>query len=240
MRAVAGSPEFDTTNWQLVAAACSPSIATRRDALGEVFKSYEGPIRAWLRSNGWPPHRADDLTQEFFKTVVLERRLLDGASNDRGRLRTLMLAALRNLAIDASRHDDARHRADRSATEPTTQDAADAAFDAEWVRTQLDRAVCKVRQRLIQRRPQQWQAFEEVVLGPSLRGHAVRPLTEIARALGLRDAATVSYLIHETKRAIRRELNAQVSLTVGDSAAFSAEIAHVESVLAAAVRQSTG
>lgn len=233
-----GRAEFDTTNWQMIAAACSPSIAARRDALGGFFSSYSGPIRAWLRSRGWTADRAEDLTQDFFKTVVLERKLLDGASRERGRLRTLILAALSNHVIDAARHDASVDRVHRSV--PSRDDAvpAEEAFDAEWARTQLDRAVTAVRDRLMHRRPQQWLAFEEVVLGPAIHGTSVRPLSEIAASLGLRDAASVSYLVHETKRSIRRELAATISATVGDSKAFAAELAYIESILSAAARKS--
>lgn len=234
-----GRVDFDTTNWQMIAAACSPSIAVRREALGDFFIAYSAPIVAWFRSRGWPTDRADDLAQDFFKTIVMERRLLDGAESSRGRLRTLILAALRNHSIDAVRHDAAAQRADRTAA-PREEDApADAAFDAEWARTQLDRAISAVRSRLLERRPQQWKAFEEVVLVPALHGHAVRPLAEIARSLGLRDAASVSYLVHETKRSIRRELAAKVSATVGDAASFASELAHIDSILVAAARRPT-
>jgi len=229
---------FDTTNWQMITAACSPSIGLRKEALGDFFVAYSAPIVAWFRGHGWPADRADDLAQDFFKTIVIERRLLDSAESSRGRLRTLILAALRNHAIDAVRHDAALKRADRSA-EPREADApADAAFDAEWARAQLDRAVSAVRSRLLQRRPQQWRAFEEVVIGPAVHGHAVRPLAAIANSLGLRDAASVSYLVHETKRSIRRELAAKVSATVGDAASFASELAHIDSILIAAAKRS--
>lgn len=234
------SAEFDTTNWQLIAAACSQSVAARRDALGEFFRAYSSPIRAWLRSRGFSAERADDLTQDFFKTVVLERGLLGIAESGRGRLRTLILAALRNHVIDAARHDAAVQRVEgrvqpKEATVPEEQ-----AFDAEWARTQLERAIATVRARLLIRRPAQWEAFEEVVVAPALQGHAVRPLAEISTSLGLRDAASVSYLVHETKRLVRRELSAQISATVRDTGSFATELAHIESILAAAARRAAG
>jgi hypothetical protein len=76
------------------------------------------------------------------------------------------------------------------------------------------------------------------VIGPAVHGHAVRPLAAIANSLGLRDAASVSYLVHETKRSIRRELAAKVSATVGDAASFASELAHIDSILIAAAKRS--
>jgi DNA-directed RNA polymerase specialized sigma24 family protein len=231
------SAEFDTTNWQLVAAACSPSVNVRKEALGEFFAAYSAPIVAWFRGRGWTADRADDLAQDFFKNIVMERRLLDGAESGRGRLRTLILTALSNHAIDAARKDAAVSRADRAAAPREADAPADAAFDAEWARTQLERAIGAVRSRLLARRTEQWRAFEEVVVGPALHGHDVRPLSEIARSLGLRDAAAVSYLVHETKRSIRRELAATISATVGDADTFASELAHIDSILVAAAKR---
>ena len=51
---------------------------------------------AYVRRCGQSPHDAQDLTQEFF-CRLLEKRWLDSADREKGKLRTFLIVALKNF-----------------------------------------------------------------------------------------------------------------------------------------------
>jgi len=225
----------------MIADACAPSVATRKDGLGRVFARYHAPMEAWLRARGIDAERAAEITQGFFSDVVLRRDLLAGAAEGRGRLRNLIKTALKRYRIDLIRRDEAREHAELRAAEDrevNTVAAADEAFDAEWARTQLQLAVERVRARLeAAGRTQEWRVFELCILEPILHHRAPPTMDEAARAIGVRNAATASNLLHQARRRVSSALHEVISETVGAAGDYSEEIAHVESVLRAAARR---
>lgn len=225
----------------MIADACAPSVATRRDGLGRVFVRYRAPMEAWLRARGVDTERAAEITQGFFTDVVLRRDVLAAAAEGRGRLRNLIKAALKRYRIDSIRRDEAREHAERRAAEDREVPAitaADEAFDAEWARTQLQLAIERVRARLeAAGRTQEWRIFELCVLEPILRHGTPPSMDDAARATGVRNAATASNLLHQARRRMQSALHEVVSETVGAAGDFQEEVAHVESVLRAAARQ---
>jgi len=168
----------------MIADACAPSIATRKDGLGRVFAGYRAPMEAWLRSCGDGAERAAEITQAFFTDVVLRRDILASATEGRGRLRSLIKTALKRYRIDLLRRDEAREHAEYQAAEnrgvPAVA-AADEAFDAEWARTQLQLALDRVRARLeAAGRMQEWRVFELCVLEPALHHRAPPTMHKVA------------------------------------------------------------
>lgn len=222
----------------MIADACAPSVATRKDGLGRVFASYRAPMEAWLRSCGDGAERAAEITQAFFTDVVLRRDILSSATEGRGRLRNLIKTALKRYRIDLLRRDEAREHAECRAAEhrgaPAVA-AADEAFDAEWACTQLQLALDRVRARLeASGRMQEWRVFELCVLEPTLHHRAPPTMHEVAVVIGVRDAATASNLLYQVRRRVVSALHEVISETVGAAGDFREEIAHVESVLRAA------
>src|SRR5437764_12132662 len=67
-----------------------------RDALSELCKTYWRPIFAYICRRGYSTQDAEDLTQDFF-TSLLEGPLLQRADRDRGRFRSLLVKALRDF-----------------------------------------------------------------------------------------------------------------------------------------------
>src|SRR5579864_9580454 len=83
---LAGASDFPTTRWTLVVAAADPRRKEARSALSSLCESYWYPLYAYVRRRGYLPHKAQDLTQEFF-IRVLEGRYLDRADPEKGRFR---------------------------------------------------------------------------------------------------------------------------------------------------------
>src|SRR5438105_13291927 len=67
-----------------------------RDALSELCKTYWRPIFAYICRRGYSTQDAEDLTQDFFASL-LQGPLLQRADRDRGRFRSLLLKALRDF-----------------------------------------------------------------------------------------------------------------------------------------------
>jgi DNA-directed RNA polymerase specialized sigma24 family protein len=227
--------EFDTTDWDLVAAACSPSIATKRDALGRVFETYRRPIAAWLRRCGADAQRAEELASDFFAKVMVERELLSGADPAKGRLRELLRRAAMRFRIDALRRESARNHSEASAARTREQaaiDADEAWFDGEWARRQLEVAVDRTRDRLLRTgRTNEWAVFELCVLHPALHATERPTMEAVAARLGLPGPATASNLLHQAKARVRAMFKEVISETVGASADFRAEIEYIERAL---------
>ena len=81
---------FNTTRWSVVLSCTDSGIesAAGRDALSELCKVYWRPIFAYVCRRGYSTQDAEDLTQDFF-TSLLNGPLLQRADPERGRLRSL-------------------------------------------------------------------------------------------------------------------------------------------------------
>src|SRR6266853_5440339 len=91
----AGGMAFVTTHWSVVLAAQGES--TEADAaLEKLCRTYWWPLYGFVRRQGYRPEEAQDLTQAFFARL-LERRDLETMRQERGRLRSYLLASIKNF-----------------------------------------------------------------------------------------------------------------------------------------------
>src|SRR5213079_2903749 len=79
------SREFVTTRWSLIlsAAKFGQEEQTARDALAELCRTYWRPIFLFVRGRGCSVEDAQDLTQDFFVTI-LKSDWLQHADRNRG------------------------------------------------------------------------------------------------------------------------------------------------------------
>ena len=92
---------FATTHWSIVLTARSRSPAAD-EALEKLCHTYWWPLYGFVRREGYKPEEAQDLTQAFFARL-LERRDLETVRQERGRLRSYLLASLKNF-LSKARH----------------------------------------------------------------------------------------------------------------------------------------
>src|SRR5438067_3945294 len=100
----AGEPrEFVTTRWSLILSATRLGSEEQRahDAMAELCRTYWRPIFSFVRARGYSIEDAQDLTQDFFVTI-LKNDWLQHADRNRGRFRSLLLRSLQNLLINAA------------------------------------------------------------------------------------------------------------------------------------------
>ncbi len=149
-------PQFEPTHWSLVARAGSASETQRRAALGALYGAYWFPLYAFLRQSGRAAHDAEDLVQALFLRLA-DGRLFASADRGRGRFRTLLLAALKNLDVDVARAARAERRGGGAEVlslgwlgaearwEAVAAEADPAAaFDRAWAAALLDRAAGRI------------------------------------------------------------------------------------------------
>ena len=108
----AGEPrEFVTTRWSLILSAAhfGSEEQKARDALAELCRTYWRPIFSFVRGRGYSIEDAQDLTQDFFVTI-LKNDWLQHADRNRGRFRSLLLRSLQNFLINAAEKTHARKR----------------------------------------------------------------------------------------------------------------------------------
>src|SRR5262245_55431753 len=86
---------FATTHWSLVLVAQSKSPAAE-EALEELCRIYWRPLYAFACRQGYDPEEARDLTQGFFQ-LLLQRRDLDTARREKGRLRSYLLVSFKHF-----------------------------------------------------------------------------------------------------------------------------------------------
>ena len=103
--------EFVTTRWSLILSAANLGTEEQkaRDALAELCRTYWRPIFSFVRARGYSIEDAQDLTQDFFVTI-LKNNWLQHADRNRGRFRSLLLKSLQNFLVNAAEKAHAHKR----------------------------------------------------------------------------------------------------------------------------------
>jgi len=151
-----GAVAFTTTHWSVVLAAQGES-AEAKAALEKLCRTYWWPLYGFVRREGYKPEEAQDLTQAFFARL-LERRDLETVRQERGRLRSYLLASLKNF-LSKARHREmtvkrgegrplvsledllARELADQ---EPAHKLSADRIYERRWALTLLEQVLARL------------------------------------------------------------------------------------------------
>src|SRR5687767_7866470 len=90
---------FPTTRWTLISQIRGGDEALRASALATLCGAYWYPIYAVVRARGYPPHDAEDFTQELFERF-LRQESFAAADRHRGRLRAYLLTSLQRLLAE--------------------------------------------------------------------------------------------------------------------------------------------
>ena len=96
------SRDFPPTSWSLIRAVQCQSGEDRVEAMNRCIAAYWKPVFYFLRTRGYPLHRAEDLAQEFFLQFFLEKDWVRRADQQRGRFRTYLLTVLTRFLADRS------------------------------------------------------------------------------------------------------------------------------------------
>ncbi len=231
--------DFRTTHWSLVLEA-GVGLDCGRDALGILCRQYWYPLYAFVRRRGYPPEEAQDLTQEFFSLLISSESLGD-VSQEKGRFRTFLLAALKHFLAkewrDANRLKrgggqnilewDALDPEARLLVEPASDAAPETQFDRRWAEV----LVSGVLARLASEQSREGLLDRFTVLKPYLQGNEpAATYADVALRLGLSEAAAKS-AIFRLRRRYGELIRSEIAQTVDDPEEVQAEIRHLIAVL---------
>src|SRR5947208_290018 len=242
-----GPHEFMTTRWSVILSAANLGNEEQkaRDALAELCRTYWRPIFSFVRARGYSIEDAQDLTQDFFVSI-LKDNWLQHADRNRGRFRSLLLRSLQNFLINAAVKKKARKRGgdvdfvswdDWMAEAPSQlllpAQALDSLpperiFDLSWATTVVEHALQRLREEC-ERKGKLW-LFQ--ILSP----HLAQERDEVSYAklsadLGIAETA-VKKQLHSIRLRYRSLLRTEVSQTVENPADIDDEIRYLCASLA--------
>ena len=234
-----GAVAFATTHWSVVLAAQGES-AEADAALDKLCRTYWWPIYGFVRREGYKPEEAQDLTQAFFARL-LKRKDLETVRQERGRLRSYLLASVKNF-LSKARHremtvkrgegrplvslDDllARERADQ---EPAHKLSADRIYERRWALTLLEQVLVRLRA--------EYEAAGKLPLFDRLKellaGESGQPSqAKIAAEMRMTENA-VKQAFHRLRHRYRQLLHEEIANTVAVPDDVEDELRHFMSVL---------
>jgi len=210
-------------------------------ALETICRSYWHPLYVFVRRSGHLPQDAEDLVQEFF-CRLLEKHWLDAADQNKGRLRTFLIVALKNFMAKEWRRASAQRRgggqtcvamdttfAESSyATDLGADLAAEEVFDRQWALTLLDLTM----KRLQAEFTVAGKAGDFGVLKESLAAsHGTLAYPSVAVRLGVSEGAA-RVAVHRLRKRFRELYREEISQTLPVGADVDGEMRHLASALA--------
>ena len=239
---------FSTTRWSVVLSCADSGIESvaARDALSELCKTYWRPIFAYLCRRGYSTQDAEDLTQDFFSSL-LQGPLLKRADPDRGRFRSLLLKALQDLLGHAAEKLEARKRGggvkfvswdDWMAEAPSQLSISAHAlnswspeqlFDLRWAATVVEQALRRLHDECESKRRR--RLFETLSLYLTTERADVS-YHNLATTLGITESA-VKKQLHNLRRRYRWLIYEEIAQTVENPREVEGEIRYLCATLAA-------
>ena len=235
-----GHSWFTTTRWNVIRAADGSQTGEAKAARETLCRIYWYPVYARVRHWGHTPEDAQDLTQEFFSRL-LKANAFGRADPSRGRLRSFLLASLKNFLHEAREYTQAQKRGggciiipwDEACAEARVEDAGaeggspDLIFERNWAISVLDQAANRLRR--------EYEASGRGALFEAVKSHVTpgsdpTSLAEAATTLG----STVSAMKSAALRLRRRFyeiIRDEIAQTLEDPAELDDELRHLLSVI---------
>ena len=230
---------FPATRWSLVCRISSPEEAIGRAALETLCQSYWFPLYSYARRFGLQESDAKDTVQDTFSRLLVNNRLAL-ADAERGRLRTFLLATLKNVMNEARRKEQTAKRGGGSVmlsldmqdaegrylVEPPA--AADSAsperqFELQWAREVIEGSMRRLKADYC--RSGKSELFD--ALEPALRdGKRWNLHAETASKLGMAEGA-LKVALHRLRQRFRDALQEEVRQTVMEEKDAEDEIRHL-------------
>jgi DNA-directed RNA polymerase specialized sigma24 family protein len=230
---------FPNTRWSAVLAARQPSPESAA-ALETICEAYWYPLYAYVRRCGQSPHDAQDLTQEFF-CRLLEKRWLDAADREKGKLRSFLIIALKKFMSNewdrasaqrrgggqAHAQMDAAFAESRFATD-THSLAPEETFDRQWALTLIGLTTARLRAEFAAAgKPGDYDALKNCLLAD--RGAI--DYVAVAGHLGVNEGAA-RVAVHRLRKRFREIYREEISQTLAEGADLDDELRHLAAALA--------
>ena len=227
-----GLPFFATTRWTLVLESRGESPAAH-EALEKLCRVYWRPIYAFVRREGVPPEEAKDVTQGFF-ALILARKDFQSVRQEKGRLRSFLLASLKHFMANARRDASALKRGGGKIAIPfdriETQDqvdfhhggalSADLIYDRRWAFTLLEQVFARLREEVQKSANPPLQAKLTILLSDESDPPSQ---ADIAHEFGMTENA-VKQALHRLRQRYRQLLREEIAQTVATPAEIEDEL----------------
>jgi DNA-directed RNA polymerase specialized sigma24 family protein len=232
---------FTTTHWSVVLEAQGQSPAAQQ-ALETLCRTYWRPIYGFVRRQGIGREEAQDMTQGFF-ALLLGRRDLSSVRKEKGRLRSYLLASVKNFLADDRRRAMAIKRGkgerlipleelradERIEMEPADPVTAEMIYERRWASTVLERALSRLQH--------EYAATGNTALFDSLTqllpdepGAPSR--ADIAAQFGMTENA-VTQAFHRFRQRYQLSLRQEIAHTVATPGDIEDELRHLIAVVRA-------
>jgi RNA polymerase sigma factor (sigma-70 family) len=231
---------FPHTRWSVVLAARQRPSPESAAALEAICSAYWYPLYAYVRRCGQSAHDAQDLTQEFF-CRLLEKRWLDAADREKGKLRSFLIVALKNFMHKEWRRASAQRRgggqahaqfdtvfAESRYAADSVSLAPDETFDQQWALTLLELTVNRLRAEFeAAGKPGDF----DVLKGCLLADRGAIDYGTVAKQLAINEGAA-RVAVHRLRKRFREIYREEISQTLADGADLDAELHHLAAALA--------
>ena len=232
--------DFPATRWSLVLQARNASESLARGALEELCRIYWRPVYSFLRRQGNSPADAEDLTQGFFVSL-LERDVFARAEENKGRLRSLLLVAVRRFAVSQYERSQAQKRGgtfthvsidmqdaeQHHAFEIAIDESPELLFDRQWAMALLQEVMKTLQEHYAKSgRSELFEALRDRLTSDG--DPAV--IDEVASKLGMTNNA-IRTAISRLRQRYSILLHEHIAQTVGSDGDVRDEIAHLMNVL---------
>jgi DNA-directed RNA polymerase specialized sigma24 family protein len=212
-----------------------------RAALDELCQLYWYPLYAYVRRRGSSPEDAEDLTQEFFRTL-LEKEYLKAADREKGRFRTFLLVALQRFLANEWDRVRAQKRGgksehvsfDTSSAETRYQFEAaneispERIYDRRWAFALLGKTMARLRAEFVALgKESEFEQLKECLTAD--RGSL--DYGALSSRTGLSDGA-LRVAIHRLRKRFREIFRQEVAQTVAAPEEVDAEMRHLMAALA--------
>jgi RNA polymerase sigma-70 factor (ECF subfamily) len=233
---------FPQTRWSLVLAATRHDSPESSAALEIICRAYWRPLYAYVRHCGYPPHDAQDLTQEFF-ALLLQKRWLEIADREKGRLRTFLIVALKNFMRKQWRRESAQKRGggqahvpmdtqfaeSRYAEDAPAQRDPDEVFDRQWALTLLELTLQRLQAEFAEAgRADDFESLKSCLMAE----HGAIDYGAVAQALGT-NAGAARVAVHRLRRRFREFYREEIAKTLAEGTDLDGELRHLAAALAA-------
>jgi DNA-directed RNA polymerase specialized sigma24 family protein len=232
---------FAKTHWSVVLSARekdSPDSAAARERLCCI---YWPPLYQYLLREGYKPHDARDLTQEFLSRF-LHRDGLDHLQDQRGKFRSFLLTFLKHFLSEQRAWANAQKRGgglswisldaceaeEREALGPADGLSAEQLYDRRWAQAIMDEAARRLREEYAKRG--KTELFEHLK-GVQPGEHGEKSYAEIGAAFGLTEQA-VKNAVFRFRRRYADLVRDEIAQTVETAERVEAEIQHLKQVFA--------
>lgn len=225
---------FRTTCWTDVLSARRESPDAEQ-SFAKLYQDYWPPLYGYLRRRGLSHGEAEELTQDFFVTLLQKDRLAK-LERSGGRFRSFLLTAMQHFLANTWHHRQALKRGGGAPVRSLEETGIEAqmklddaridwatAFDRDWALLVMRRALATLEG--------EWRVSNRQNLFAALRAHlhgdrSGRPYAELAGELEMTEGA-VKVAVHRLRQRYGEILRQEIARTVGSACDVQDELRHL-------------